>query len=69
MSRDGRRLVGSGDHEREEAGRGAGLHLGQERQAVRDPGIDQHDVGALGGKRSRGAFVAVAQGKRAAEVA
>ena len=69
VGRDRGRLVGGGDDDRQIARRRAGLDAGQQREAILHPGIDQHDVGAIGGQRRGGALVAVAQGKLATPVA
>ena len=68
VRRDRRRLVGGGDDDRQITRRPAGLDPGQQRHAVLDPGIDQHDIGALGGQRRGGALVAVARGQLAAPI-
>jgi hypothetical protein len=69
VGHDCRRLVGGGDDDGEIARRRAGLDAGQQRQAMLHPGVDQHDVGAIGGQRRGRALVAVAQRKRATPVA
>ena len=66
MRCDRPRLLGGGDDDRQAAGGGVRLHLGQQRQTVLDPGIDQDDRDASCGQRRRGLIVAVAQGKLAA---
>ena len=69
VRRDCRRLLGGSDDDGQIAGGGAGLELGEQRQAVLDPGVDQHEVGAIRSQRRRGALVAVAQDELAAPLA
>ena len=60
MGGDRRGIVGGRDHDRQIAGPGIGLDLGQERHAGLDPGIDQHEIGRAAGERGHRLAVTLA---------